>query len=306
MSVLRGEVRFSTHPAWSEPMSVPRFIRSHATLSILLALLGTPAWCIDIQGDWRVFRQQLAPWVVGAASVGAAGIELGERLSFSPEGLSGPAVLACAEARYSTLQMPVEGLFQGELPEPERNAERLGLASAVQPSVRLDCANGSFDFHLADADTLLFALDHRIYSASRAYGALAGQDSPEAALQALLERHFGGDMGFSLENWADKRGHLTTALNQRIDAYAAAEWPADEVPPINGDPLTDSQEYPTRFAVRQGHGNGSRVPLEVDFADAHRSKRLVCTMQFEHGRWLLDDVHGESGESFLDLLAERP
>lgn len=284
--------------------------RSTRLSALVLGLLGGPAWCADtdaeLHGEWRVFRLQLAPWVAGAAAVGPSEIALGDRLQFRVDGLVGPSELDCEQGRYSSLKIPPEGLFEGGLPDPVRNAEALGLGAPDQLSVRLECVNSSFDFHLADADTLLFAFDHRIYSASRAYGALATDDGPEAAVQTLLEQHFNGDMSFSLDNWVDKRAALTAALNEQIEAYAAADWPVDEVPPINGDPLTDSQEYPTRFAVRRGHGDGPRVPVEVDFADRHVRKRLVYTMHFEQGRWLLSDVHGESGESFADALAERP
>lgn len=289
--------------------------RIRSTLRVLAALtlaLAAAASARDdgMVGDWRVYRVQPAPWVESERELGPAALALGQRIVFEADGLSGPPVLRCERGQYQRLALPPEGLFQGGLPDPRRNAEALGFAVGEVSSWRLDCANASFDFHLADADSALFALDNRIYSFSRANGARAEEGSPAAAVQSLLEQHFAGDMGFTEALWADKRAALTAALNAEIDAYLAAAWPKDEVPPINGDPLTDSQEYPTRFAVRQAHGDGLRVPVEVDFADAWTSKRLVYTMEFdpefEDGRWLLRDVHGESGESFTDVLRERP
>lgn len=281
-------------------------------LVLVLIVLGGPV-CPDVsaheaRGTWRVFRMQPAPWVDDAAQLAPSAIALGARLEFAQDALRGPAALACAQPRYHDLPVPAPGLFQGGLPDPERQARDLGFAPDTIPSLRIDCDNASFDVHFADADTLLLALDNRIYSASRAAGALAPHGSPEAAVQALLETHFDGHRGFLAQAWAGKREALDAELASAIDAYRAwldTGYPKDHVPPIDGDPLTDSQEYPTRFAVRTARVQDDTATVDVDFADAWIGKRLVYTLRQRDGRWLLSDVRYPHGDSFLDILRAR-
>lgn len=276
---------------------------------LLGGLVCPPAWAQEAQGTWRVFRMQPAPWVDDATTLAPPAIALGARLEFAPDAVHGPAALACTQPRYHDFTAPAPGLFQGGLTDPARQARDLGFATDALPSLRIDCDNLSFDVHFADADTLLLAFDQRIYSASRAPGALAASDSPEAAVQALLETHFDGHRGFLAESWVGKRDALDAGLVSAIDAYRtwlATDYPKDHVPPIDGDPLTDSQEYPTRFAVRAARVQGDSATVEVDFADAWVAKRLVYTLRRQDdGRWLLLDVRYPHGGSFLDILRAR-
>lgn len=266
------------------------------------AAFATPA----LMGEWRLARLQPAPWVAEGEAMPPPGLQPGQRIRFEADALRGPGVLDCAGARYQALSIPAEGLFQGGLGAPRRQAEDLGLQPSPVPSLRLDCDAGSFDFHRADADTLLLALDSRILSFSRSAGALAPEGSPEAATQALLEAHYAGDMGFLPSAWEGKRAQLTRALQAAMDGWFAADWPSDEPPPINGDPLTDSQEYPTRFAVRAAQIEGASARVPVDFADAWRSRQIDFEWRHEHGAWRLADLVYADGSRFSQALAERP
>jgi hypothetical protein len=280
-------------------------IRSRLLIIALLSpavAYASPA----LQGDWRLVRLQPAPWIAEGEPLPPASLQPGLRLRFEPEALRGPGVLDCTGARYEALSIPAEGLFQGGLSAPRSQAEALGLNPSPVPSLRLDCDAGSFDFHRADADTLLLALDNRILSFSRSAGALAPDGSPEAAVQGLLEAHYAGDMGFTPAAWAGKRGQLTRDLQAAMDGWFAAEWPSDEPPPINGDPLTDSQEYPTRFAVRAAWVEGESARVAVDLADAWRSRRLDFLLRQEDGAWRLADLVYPDGSRFSQALAGRP
>lgn len=282
-------------------------MRFAAALCLLLALGDACAADTDLppgdwSGTWRITRGVCSPWTPGAPQ--RAGIELvGSMLEFAAGRVDGPGVLACTGARFAPTEVPAQGLFQGGLPEPAAlAAEALGIPTLPATGFSLACSTGVFEFHAA-GDALLFALDNVIWTLSRSTGALASADSPEGFVQRFLEAHFAGPMAFDPESAALKRARLSRALGLRIDAYFARSRPADEVPPIDGDPFTDSQEYPTRFEVGAGTPTGTAYEVPVDFADAHRTTRITYRLVQEGGAWRVDELrtaHGTLGE----LLAE--
>lgn len=290
----------------SSEMSILRSV-----LALLLpSLLVTWAACAkpESHGEWRVIRVIPAPWVAGAAQLGPPGIGVGDTLTLSAEGIDGPDGRACTSRGAEHIDLDEAELFGGELSDPPRQARTLGLPAGPTATLRFDCGGVFWDFHRADADSLLTALDHRILTLARSPGTQAAADTAAGRVQRLLETHYAGSMGFTKEHWTDLEDFLTAELRSEIAAWSAAPWPDDEPPPINGDPLTASQEYPTRFHVAAEWVQENRAAVEVDFADAYLRKRLVYTMWLEDegGIWRLRDVHGESGESFVDLLMLRP
>ncbi|MGQ0800175.1 MAG: hypothetical protein ACT4NL_08705 [Pseudomarimonas sp.] len=291
------------------PTAIPVFALCRATLFAALVMVActavSNASANDLLGTWRIVRQQPAPWVVKADELFAP-LSLGEVVVFEATRVRGPGVLRCGDAHYGLSEMPAEGLFQGGLPQPAADAQQLGFPAGVTRGLSLRCETGLFEFHLADANSLLFALDNRIYSLSRAPGALAAAGTPEAAVQQVLESHFAADMGFLPAYWKDKRAWLATELNAAIDGYFAAPWPTDEPPPINGDPLTNSQEYPTRFAVSAATLADGKARVKVVFGDAHVQKQIEFLLQRESDQWRVSDLIYTDGHRFTEILAARP
>lgn len=76
---------------------------------------------------------------------------------------------------------------------------RLGLAGASFKGVSVRCDTGVFEYHYADEDTMLLALDNRIWTLARTAGTRAAEAAPEGVVQRFLEAHFAGDMGFTPE-----------------------------------------------------------------------------------------------------------
>jgi hypothetical protein len=263
-----------------------------------------PASVASLLGEWRIVGSVPAPWADATPAIAA--IAIGARTRLAPDRLQGSHPIGCGAARFERFDAPPEGLFEGNLPDPARDAGRLGFRAGLVACLRALCANASLDFHLADPWTLLFGLDNRIYMLSRAPGALAEAATPEGAAQRLLEQHFAGDTGFSAAAWDGKREALAPSLASRIDAWFAVEWPEDEPPPINGDPLTMSQEPPTRFAVQVAELDGEVAKVPVQFADAKRDWTAWLVMRRGDAGWQLADVVDDRGERFGDWLAERP
>lgn len=253
-------------------------------------------------GAWRFTLGTPGPWLAAGAAADPRAW-LGAALRFDPQAVHGPGVLACGGARYEVVHPPPEGLFQGGLPAPAaRSAERLGISGGEVETLRLTCDSGVFDFHRVDADTLLIGLDNVVWTLSRTAGTQAEADAPEGVVQALLEAHFAGDPGFVPERVAAKRGWLDRDLWSALAAYFARPRPQDEVPPIDGDPFSDAQEYPTRFSVGAASSADATADVPVRFADAHRSRTVVYRLLREDGQWRIGDLLYEDGSRLSGLL----
>jgi hypothetical protein len=255
----------------------------------------------SLLGAWRITHGVVAPFAVEAPI--EAGM-IGVTVRFLADRVEGRGPLACANARYEATMTPPDGLFQGGLPAPAAEGARaLGFSDGAVPGVMLACDSGVFEFHAADADARLFALDNVVWTMSSAYGASAAPRSPEAAVEALLEYHFNGDHEF-LEPAATARAKwLTPSLKRAIAVYFDRRFPADEVPPIDGDPFTDSQEFPTRFAVREGQGDARTVDVPVDFADGYSARRVFYRLRkIGGGDWRVDDLLYAHGGTLREAL----
>lgn len=274
---------------------------------MLLALMSPARAAVDTWfGRWMLQQAQQAPWEGGYGGKRVLpprlALQLGKDLARVP------GMPDCTAPAYSLIESPPEGLFQGGLDVDGRaaaSARALGFVEGATPGLRIDCANSTLDLHQLDAETLIFALDNVLYTASRSPGALAEDEGPAAA-QTLLVSHLAGDLGFTEALWTDKAAWLSQALAASLRAYFAAPWPEDEVPPINGDPLTDSQEYPTRFAVGAATVEGQRALVPVQFADGWQVWRVALELVVEDGGWKLDEVRGRDGSGLRAVLAERP
>lgn len=268
--------------------------------SLILCLAFTQANAAELDGTWRIAQSQAAPW--GKPDSSAANLR-GRRLKLQADRLQGPGVLSCAHVVTEPTSYPAEGLFQGKLPAPATQAaQALGITYFPVTGVRLRCDTGVFEFHQVDADTLLLGLDNQVLTLSRAAGALAAATAPEGRVQRLLEAHFSGDMGFHPAGIAPKLRWLSAHLTQRIAAYFNRPQRADEVPIINGDPFTDSQEYPVRFAVGKAEITQHRAQVPVRFADGFRERVVVFLLVREKAVWQVNDLRYEHGDTLQKLL----
>lgn len=253
-------------------------------------------------GVWRVERGEVAPW--HTARTGAdTRAWLGRTVRFDADRVNGPSVLACGNAHYSLVAQPAEGLFQGGLPAPAKGAaSRLGITKFPVPGVRLDCDRGSFDFHRVDTQSMLLAVDNVIWTLTQSAGAVAQPTTPSGVMQLFLEKHFAGDMGFDRKTVATKQQWLTDTLRTAITRYFAKPSKPDEVPNIDGDPFTDSQEYPTRFAVADAQLRAAVANVSVRFSDGYRDRNLVYVLHQQRGVWLISDIRYDHGATFTSLL----
>ena len=144
----------------------------------VLALLMFCAKCVSAQeafgGIWHVIEAERAPWVAADRKLqpSAEAAFAHATFEFRADRVVGPSWTACRKPKYDLAPQPFNALFEGGLYDPEHGlrdpaalAHRLGFQHEPVPSMTSSCSE--LLFHLADADTALFALNNMIYTMRR-------------------------------------------------------------------------------------------------------------------------------------------
>jgi hypothetical protein len=134
-----------------------------------------------------------------------------------------------------------------------------------------------------------------------------------AVVRAFYTFHFAHDMGFSAATARRRAAWLAPDLLARCRAYFARPSNKDEVPSIDGDPFTDSQEYPRSFRVEAPTAPRSAaltsdtalVPVTLIWPGTER-RTLTVVVVAARGSWLIADVRYPEGHSLRQLLVEAP
>lgn len=130
--------------------------------------------------------------------------------------------------------------------------------------------------------------------------------SPASVVQAFYRFHFAHDMAFTRSALRRRVRWLAPDLLALCRAYFAAPSPADEVPEIDGDPFTDSQEYPTSFRVGAAAVAGDTALVPVTFLWKAGDRRTVTVVLVPRGGWKIADLRYERGETLRGELEGKP
>jgi len=257
--------------------------------------------------SWRLHSVRPAPWAQATGPAGAGPLPPAE-WRVDAQGMSGPTPLTCSAARHRFLRLPAEHLFEGNLPVPATlSAQQLGLPAGPLITQRIACNSGSFDFHRDAADHAWLGLDNRVLRFER----VASVSSPTATVQALLLAHFAADMALNLGSVAAKSAWLSLALQQRLDRWLKLPPSPDEVPALNGDPFTDSQEPPLAFELAAAEilAASAEVTIRFEFAGDQSGKlasaptrNVVMLLTKSNGDWRIDDLRYADGSRLSQLL----
>jgi hypothetical protein len=118
-------------------------------------------------GSFIISKADTAPWANTAPKPDAELRSLmGKSASFQKTRIDGPKPLNCTKLKYAIKDYAADMLFQGALKEPEKQAQALGFKGSTIKTLETGCANG-IDFHMVDADTILFGLNDRVYTLTR-------------------------------------------------------------------------------------------------------------------------------------------
>lgn len=262
-------------------------------------LFAGAAWADTWQPleQWRIDNGNIAPWAAPGTKIDS--VYRGREVRFQLARVTAPNPIACDGARYEWIFVDADGLFEGNLPKPAGvAARRLGLDAQKTPTLRVACTNAGFDFHRNSDGDLLLGLDNVVWTLRAARSAT----TPAETVQELLIQHFSHDMAFTRESVALKRVFVSADLRARINAWFGLTRSPDEVPAINGDPFTGSQEYPDRFTLGIVRTAPQRTTVQVNFADEQSKRRVDYVMVNEGSRWVVDDLVDERGQSLRRLL----
>lgn len=137
-------------------------------------------------------------------------------------------------------------------------------------------------------------------------------------VRSFYSQHFaaGDERGFTRENVAKKEKFLTPELYKllqhefdRQEEFAKSH--PDEVPFIDGDPFTDSQEYPTGFKVGECNISGESrtkhtVRLFWKSADDKPTQREIKVEVEKRGdKWLISDFIDDGNGSLVKTLSHE-
>jgi hypothetical protein len=252
--------------------------------------------------DWQIGQGVAAPWSAAASVSPGSGLT-SQHVRFSAMSVAAPEPLACAKPQYEYVLSPAEGLFQGMLPSPTaQGARTLGISRLPLLTLRVTCDGGVFDYHLVSQDKALLGLDNMVWPLVRR----SGKATPEHVVLALFQSHLTHDMAFTPATVARKHAYLTAGLRKAIAAYFRRPVPQDEVPPINGDAFTNTQEYPTRFVPGRASTEGRRAVMPVLVGD-NAASQVVEVLLHQSGRqWRVDDLRYQDGSTLRGLLQPAP
>lgn len=141
------------------------------------------------------------------------------------------------------------------------------------------------------------------------------QATPSTAVKAFYTFHLAHDMGYTLKNLlARKRfvspelyGLLAKELNRQAE-YSKKH--PDEAPDFEGDPFTDSQEYPNSFRVSSTVTNGNRAKVTVSLiwkltqGQGTDNRNIMVEVVKSGTSWLIDDVVNNEGSSLRAELTK--
>jgi hypothetical protein len=121
-------------------------------------------------GTWELTRAKIAPWWDKPDQPPEVHPDF-TRFTFAADKSSGTPLLTCDKPRYTVDIVPVRGLFQGNLPDPPKDAAALGFTSPDVKTLAFTCQTGNadvlVDFAMVDdtkGDTVMVALDNVIYT----------------------------------------------------------------------------------------------------------------------------------------------
>jgi len=139
-------------------------------IALLLALVAVPLQAremrIPFYGVWMISQARPAPWVdpANATDPYLNRRLVGRKVIFLWDAIDAPPPLGCDRPNYRMVEVPPDGLFQGNLTQPVLQAHALGFrAGAPVTTLQTDCEH-FIDFHFVNHTTAMFALDNVIYT----------------------------------------------------------------------------------------------------------------------------------------------
>ena len=143
------------------------------------------------------------------------------------------------------------------------------------------------------------------------------QDPAAKAVRSFYAYHLAHNKDFTVRNIQLRKRFLTAELYglllKELKRQAAeSKAHPDEAPEFEGDPLTDSQEYPDSFRVGKAEVSGDVAKVTVTLLWSAKTSRgrdkrdIVVETAKSGGGWLINDVINNQGSRLsAELKRER-
>ena len=141
----------------------------------------------------------------------------------------------------------------------------------------------------------------------------SAKDAALRAVRSFYAFHLAHNKGFTVRNVQLRKRFLAAefyGLLLKELKRQAAETKAhpDEVPDFDGDPFTDSQEYPDSYRVGKAETNGDLTKVTVTLLWSGRTSRgrdkrdIVVEVTRSGAGWLINDIINNEGSRLRDEL----
>ena len=133
-----------------------------------------------------------------------------------------------------------------------------------------------------------------------------GSDA-KAAVKAFYAFHFQHKFDYSLPGLKLRHRWLDENLYRLLVAELKKPVKPDEVPDLDGDPFTNSQEYPNGFRVGKSEQDGKLATVDVIFfwKDKKKvldTKRVKVQLAKSAEGWKIANVIAEGGDDLIKFL----
>jgi hypothetical protein len=128
---------------------------------------------------------------------------------------------------------------------------------------------------------------------------------PEDVVKAFYKFHLSHDMGFSEDSVKVKEAWFTKDLLEKMLAKLREPVPQYQDPDIDGDPFTDSQEYPKRFKIKGSSIAGDKATVMVQVYPPGRKRNIQVVLLHQPEGWLIDDLVYEDATTLRKQLLLR-
>lgn len=124
-------------------------------------------------GTWSLEGAKIAPWWDHKGEEPTPDPAM-TKIVFNADTSSGPPLLTCDKPKYAVNLVSPRALFEGNLPDPMKDATAMGFSAEGATSMTFTCASGtadvSLDFPMVNDDTIMLGLDNVIYTFKRTRG----------------------------------------------------------------------------------------------------------------------------------------
>jgi hypothetical protein len=122
-------------------------------------------------------------------------------------------------------------------------------------------------------------------------------------VKSFYRKHLAaGNTSYTERNILAKRKWLSKPLFDALVAERKKSAKSDSAPYLNGDPFTDSQEYPSSFSIDTFDCRKAETTVKVTFTNQPETKWVIVKLVLQNHQWKIDNVFYQDGNNLFANL----